>query len=340
MADVRSLQALFYLVSLTTAFVLLLIVIGESNERSSEQLAVRGVVQFQERQKELFDMPLESDDIQVTTAALTTELTTFYLSNQESETTTLIKRPTKDQKTLVLGVSTGRSGTLGFARLLNNQPHMKVSHEYSRCNNLHWANAKNRQLSKRNVQRRIEHYLSAPQPIVGDVASWLLPYLPYFIEQYPNIKIVGFKRNREDCLTSWDKWLAQWNHFMWIDNSIRNFTNFKHERKPQYVECFPHYNWPASYLPKLTVRDGSTIYYDQYFEVLDRYMDKWPDKFKFYDSYDILNDQKLQVEMLQWIGEPGPYNLTIPEDRRHNKNNKQRQRIRAKYNKDKKANLG
>ena len=40
---------------------------------------------------------------------------------------------------------------------------------------------------------------------------------------------------------------------------------------------------------------------------------KWPDQIRLYDTYELLNNRQLQIEMLKWIGEEGPYDFDLAE---------------------------
>ena len=44
----------------------------------------------------------------------------------------------RKNKTVVIGIGSGRCGTLSLANLLNKQPHTRVTHEVRECRGLEW----------------------------------------------------------------------------------------------------------------------------------------------------------------------------------------------------------
>ena len=88
-------------------------------------------------------------------------------------------------KNVVLGIGTGRCGTLAFSKLVNRQPFTIVTHEYGRCGDFEWmeaggekgrAKAEKRYLSYK--QRLLKNTGSGRRynKLAGDVALWKLPY--------------------------------------------------------------------------------------------------------------------------------------------------------------------
>ena len=280
---------------------------------------------------------------------------TISLKNNQyifpSQITNLIDR----NITLVIGIGSGRSGTLALQRFLNNQKSAIVKHEAYRCYGTEWEDVfsykNHKKLSDRfaYIFKLNESSEENSPKIVGDVASWYLPYLPKIINAVEhfnyhnqlnndnrqiNLKIIALKRNRTDCINSWIKWLAQWNHFMWLPSELRNFTNFKHEKTPQFVECFPHYTWNFNDFKKLTVADGALQYYDDYYKSVDLVFEKYRifDYLRAYDTYDALNDLEIKEEILSWIGVSRPFVLDVEDQQKaHATNLKKLREIKKKY---------
>ena len=227
------------------------------------------------------------------------------------------------KKTILIGIGTGRSGTLAFSKLLDNQPNTKITHEWRRCINLDWnIPSGNPELAEKLAERRLNDYLRRGELIVGDVALWYLPYVDFFLtsKAYSNtdVKIIALKRKREDCIESFYTWFSKWRHFPWITDESRAKTAFKDNKN--YDQCYPKYQVDENSLfstktnkiplNQVTIRDGAAVYYDDYYEQVDKLIEKFGDeKIRVLDSYEILNNQTLQIELFKWAGINGPYNF-------------------------------
>ena len=103
----------------------------------------------------------------------------------------------KHQKqTIIIGIGSGRCGTLAFSRLLNYQPRSEVSHEYRACKGLEWTYENSPvfpELAIRFAKTRINQYIARSMGkrklLIGDIALWNLPYAEAFL-QNPAVKIV------------------------------------------------------------------------------------------------------------------------------------------------------
>ena len=105
---------------------------------------------------------------------------------------------------IVLGIGSGRCGTLSLARLLNQQPDVQASHEEPPL--LPWSGADAaRVIGERFARMRRQR----EAPILGDVASFYLPYLDEIIAAEPEVRIICLKRPREEVVASFCRWLDQ-----------------------------------------------------------------------------------------------------------------------------------
>lgn len=100
-------------------------------------------------------------------------------------------------KTIVIGLGSGRCGTLAFSRLLNFQPSSDVSHEFHTCKGLEWTYEKSEvfpELAARFSRNRIRQYISRSagkrKLLIGDIALWNLPYAEAFLNADPRVKLV------------------------------------------------------------------------------------------------------------------------------------------------------
>ena len=117
------------------------------------------------------------------------------------------------KQTVVIGVGTGRCGTLEFSQLLNSQASSAVTHEWFACSGLEWDTP-----SYFKTKVRYDKYLSRAGDLVGDIALWNLPYVEQYLK-FKNVKIVALKRNRTDTIASFGKWFKKWKHFPWLAKS-------------------------------------------------------------------------------------------------------------------------
>lgn len=218
-------------------------------------------------------------------------------------------------KTIVLGIGTGRSGTMALSRLLDSQANTRVSHEWRKCYLLEWSIPKdNPNLAQLAADLRIHTYAARNADYIGDIALWYLPYVEMFLK-HSNVKIIALKRNKEDCINSFVKWFGQWRHFPWLKPEFLVKSDFRFH-PDGYDPCYPKYdfglksessnsnsedieNFNQNILSNLTIRQGAEIYYDDYNQQIDALKLKYPDRIKICDSYEILNSREVQIEVLE-----------------------------------------
>ncbi len=158
------------------------------------------------------------------------------------------------EKTVIIGIGTGRSGTLSTAKFFDQQRDSSVSHEWQQCKGLWWNEA-----SFTNAKARYETYIARKGTFVGDVALWNLPYVEYFL-QFPNVKVVAVKRVKHDTVRSFEKWFGGMKHFPWITDEERKISSYKDHKT--YDNCYPKYKFSSS---NPSIREGASIYWEDYY---------------------------------------------------------------------------
>lgn len=292
----------------------------------------------------------------------------------------------KIQPNIVIGLSTGRSGTLAVANLLNRQKNTRVFHELNQCS-LEWPN-KNKNFSSDHLLSKAKQHLFDLQikiqnsesktldeysdyHLIGDIASWNLPYVESYLKLESKIKFLAFIRKEEDCIYSWEKWLGREFQFLWMSRELNseideNYPNFPvhFSCSKIYQDCFPHFDddirnlTGLEILPdddpeqkmetiarnqvispiqtyKLNIRYGAEKYYKIYNQKLRKLAMKYPRKIKIYDSYQLLNNFTVQIEVFEWLEIEGPYvfdfqekeNENLESFRAHHNTNRQHFRI-------------
>ena len=101
---------------------------------------------------------------------------------------------------------TGRSGSLSLANFLNFQENIFMIHEgkidEKKIRNLiHWHN------NETELFKWLDDLFiySADNIYYGDTGMYFLPYVESIISKYPNVKIIGLKRDREEVVNSFMK---------------------------------------------------------------------------------------------------------------------------------------
>lgn len=187
----------------------------------------------------------------------------------------------------LLGLGSGRCGTLSLARLLNQQPNAHVTHEARPL--LPW-NAKNRDTL---VAERIARFNTAQARLVGDVASFYLPYVERFISLVPDLRVVCLWRDREEVVESFARWSDQ-AHSAPADHwSVRPQPGLFHD--PVWSTIFPKYDVASR-------EEGIRRYWDEYYENAEELVRKFPGNVRIFDMEASLNTEPGQREVLRFVG--------------------------------------
>jgi len=183
-------------------------------------------------------------------------------------------------KKIILGVGTGRCGTVSLSNLLNFQEDCSVSHELS-GKSVDWYGGENQ---FKIIERSI---LSYPTKFIGDVSFYHLPFLKYFCDKNEDIKIIILKRNKQEVIESFQRKAPLYDH--WRENNGHEF------RKAHWDRCFPKFNAPNRH-------SAIGLYYDHYYSECEKL-----DQSKcFWIQTPELNDEARITEMLSWCGFENP----------------------------------
>lgn len=162
------------------------------------------------------------------------------------------KKPGK----LVLGIGTGRSGSTSLVRFLERHPSSFVSHE--RPPRLKWSNTS---VTRLNVHLSYMRILAGEFGLVADVAHWWLPYLEQVFDTFPDAKVVGLKRRREETIASFERIKGTLNHWT---------TRYgKRWERNAWDECYPSYDTDDR-------PDAIGRYWDEYYLAVDRWAERYP----------------------------------------------------------------
>jgi hypothetical protein len=194
-----------------------------------------------------------------------------------------------DGRQIVLGMGTGRCGTRSLAALLNRQPTAHVSHEAKPL--LSWRNSRPSVLAQR-FQRMIR---LRDEPVVGDVASFYLPYVEEIIGIAPAVRIACLQRPREEVVESFCHWLDAVHPLPTNHWAKKPAQGWHHE--PVYTRIFPQYD----------IRDreeGIRRYWDEYYQRAGALASRFPQNVRIFDWQEGLNTEQGQREILSFCGFP------------------------------------
>jgi hypothetical protein len=107
-------------------------------------------------------------------------------------------------QSIILGIGTGRCGTGSLAKVLNQQTDAVCSFEEPPL--LPWKAADGPRVIRERFAR-FRHFGKAR--LLGDCASFYLPYVEDAIAAEPDVRIVCLMRPREEVVTGFCRWLDQ-----------------------------------------------------------------------------------------------------------------------------------
>ena len=180
----------------------------------------------------------------------------------------------KENKQLIIGLGTGRCGTVSLTNLLVAQG-VNATHENIR---LPW-------LFSDEIDTVLNDIISRNENRVSDTALYYLPYIPHIIDKYPNTKFICLRRNKKDTVNSYIR-----------KTQGRNHWSMEHDMIPNIWDKFyPTY--------KITdKREAIEYYWDEYYLQAIEYESLYPNSFKIFQTEDVLNKRLSQLELFKFLG--------------------------------------
>ncbi len=170
---------------------------------------------------------------------------------------------------LLLVVGSGRCGLLSLVHVLSRQPGAKVSFEEPPL--LPWkADDRAHLLRERFARWR----RTRGDGVLGDAASFYLPYLEDALAVEPDLRVVGLKRPREETAASFGRFLDESNAFPTNHWAEEPAVGWYHD--PLRTRCFPQYDFANR-------EDGVRRYWDDYYRILGRMAEKHPNRIHIFD---------------------------------------------------------
>lgn len=184
----------------------------------------------------------------------------------------------------VLGVGTGRCGTVSLSSVFNSQHDTSSSHESIISP---WEF--NEGFLSKNIGMLLHRqYISK---VASEVAFYLLPYCQRIIEMYPETKVVCFKRDMKETATSYMKKTVGRNHWT-LPSKKPEYGDWRDD--PTWDSCYPKYD-----LPKF---EAIIQYWNDYYTYSETLQAKFPDNFRIFDMKSTLQSEAAQLKMLSFCG--------------------------------------
>lgn len=194
-------------------------------------------------------------------------------------------------KHLIIGLGTGRSGTMSLAKFLDLQHHAYFVHEGAHNVPKWLRHTTGKYLPWEFNQKSFDEWLeglykrSSNVKYFGDVGASVLPYVGIILEQNPAAVFICMKRERDLVVQSFLKITIGTNH--WNKNDIFRELNY-------FDGMFPKMDADSK-------KEAIEKYWDMYYEQCDKYSEKYPKNFFIFDI-EKLNSIEGRCEILDAAG--------------------------------------
>lgn len=178
-------------------------------------------------------------------------------------------------KNLVIGLGSGRCGTVSLRDLLNHQGFNAVHElklmpwfpDYEICNAV------------------IKDILIRKSDLVADIGYYYLPYVLYIAIKYPTTKFVCLQRDKEEVINSFLKF-SKYNYwsYPYIDRE-----------KTEWDSTFPTYH-------NLSKAEAISQYWGDYYKTVRSLVKIIPDNIQLFDMNKTFNEEDGQRKLFEFIG--------------------------------------
>jgi len=188
---------------------------------------------------------------------------------------------------LIIGLGTGRCGTVSLKALLDLQKDTHATHETMLLPH---------KFNERKFVQYMRKVWGRKTRIVADVALWNLPYVTAILAEYPSTKFICLKREREAVIKSYMAKTRLRNHWTRLDSeywSDEKWPNERKKRKCPYHGCYPKFNADKE--------EAIGLYWDYYYIISETYEKAFPKNFKIF-SMEELNSRDGCEKILTFAG--------------------------------------
>ncbi len=183
-----------------------------------------------------------------------------------------------NKKKLIIGLGTGRCGTVSLCNILNQIPSSFFVHKGFM---LPWYGQSDIAIQK------IRKFLNdTDKQYVGDIGFYWLPYVEKVLSVFPKTKFICLKRKKKDTVSSYLKKTEGRNH--WIEHDGRFW-------RKDYIwdRCFPKYNVKAK-------EEALSLYWEEYYSNASELQLSYPQNFKVFDI-SVLNSPESFFYVLDFL---------------------------------------
>ena len=184
-------------------------------------------------------------------------------------------------KKLVIGLGTGRCGTVSLSALLYHYG-FDTTHENFL---LPWN------IDEKMYKENMNLILSRENNYVADSAFYYLPYIPMIIKDYPSVKCICLQRDKKETIESY-----------MVKTHGRNHWSKKHN---DAIDP----KWDVTY-PKFDESDKEKalgLYWDYYYTTTEQLVKEYPNNIALFDMHSVLNTKEGQEQLLTFLNLPFTY---------------------------------
>ena len=206
----------------------------------------------------------------------------------------------QSNRQIVLGMGAGQCGTVLLAQILDKQPDARVTHEQPAL--LPW----NRRPGVPGIRERLQRLLATSKAgLVGDVASFYLPYADEAIEFDRQVRIVCLRRPRDEVVASFCTFLDQAAPFPINHWAQQPGPGWYHD--PIWTRTFPQYDTPDR-------EEGLRRYWDEYYDRAEELARRFSDNLRLWDTETLTSDEGVR-EVLSFVGIPRDQQVVVTGQR-------------------------
>ncbi|MGN6546207.1 MAG: hypothetical protein ACTHK7_14230 [Aureliella sp.] len=196
------------------------------------------------------------------------------------------------KKRFIFGIGSGRCGTLSLARLLDSQPDARVTHEMRPLLGWDAPEDEKRRIAGARLERLARE---SDAGLVGDVAAYYLPYIPFLLEGNADVRIVCLRRPRQEVIASFIQWLERTeslpvNH--WLERPWKRGECQRQFHSLVWSRIFPKY-------PDVSLEEGIGRYWDEYYAEVERLQARFQGRVLMLETYE-LNQEEQQRQLLRF----------------------------------------
>ncbi len=168
-------------------------------------------------------------------------------------------------KRMIIGLGTGRCGTVSLKALLALQQDTHATHETMLLPH---------KFDERKFAAYMKRLSNRQAEIVVDVALWNLSYVTAILAEYHNTKFICLKRDKEAVVKSYMAKTPKRNHWTKRDSEYWSDEKWPRERRCSYGPCYPKFDADKE--------QAIEFYWDHYEVVSEIYEESLPDNFRIF----------------------------------------------------------